>query len=78
MDRSEQIFHANMESRRLIDLFLFHFRQTEWTLECIPRVSAFGSVDPANMEAILPSNFQDRLLITLVCTKTAQKPDKFI
>ncbi|OBT41892.1 hypothetical protein VE00_07408 [Pseudogymnoascus sp. WSF 3629] len=59
MDRLEQIFRANTESR-LMELFLFHFRQTGWTLEQVfLRVPAFGTVDPANMEAILSSNFKD-------------------
>lgn len=58
MDRLEQIFRANTESR-LMELFLFHFRQTGCTLEQVfLGVPAFGTVDPANMEAILSSNFK--------------------
>lgn len=42
-----------------MELFLFRFRQTGWTLEQVfLRVPAFGTVDPANMEAILSSNFK--------------------
>lgn len=41
-----------------MELFLFHFRQTGWTLEQVfLGVPAFGTVEPANMEAILSSNF---------------------
>ncbi|KFY10203.1 hypothetical protein V491_07770 [Pseudogymnoascus sp. VKM F-3775] len=59
VDRLEQIFRANTESR-LMELFLFHFRQTGWTLEQVfLGTPAFGTVDPANMEAILSSNFKD-------------------
>ncbi|KFY62364.1 hypothetical protein V496_04645 [Pseudogymnoascus sp. VKM F-4515 (FW-2607)] len=59
VDRLEQIFRANTESR-LMGLFLFHFRQTGWTLEQVfLGVPAFGTVDPANIEAILSSNFKD-------------------
>src|SRR2546423_11841708 len=58
VDRLEQIFRANTESR-LMELFLFHFRQTGHTLEQVfLGTPAFGTVDPANMEAILSSNFK--------------------
>ncbi|OBT56020.1 hypothetical protein VE04_03687 [Pseudogymnoascus sp. 24MN13] len=61
VDRLEQIFRANTESR-LMELFLFHFRQTGWTLEQVfLGVPAFGTVDPANMEAILSSNFKEKI-----------------
>lgn len=57
VDRLEQIFRANTESR-LMELFLFHFRQTGYTLQQIfLRTSAFGTVDPANLEAMLSTNF---------------------
>lgn len=57
LDRLEQIFRANTESR-LMELFLFHFRQTGYTLEQVfLRTPAFGTVDPANLEAILSTNF---------------------
>ena len=59
VDRLEQIFRANTESR-LMELFLFHFRQTGNTLEQVfLGTQAFGTVDPANLEAMLSSNFQD-------------------
>ncbi|KAH9204657.1 cytochrome P450 alkane hydroxylase [Leptodontidium sp. 2 PMI_412] len=59
VDRLEQIFRANTESR-LMELFLFHFRQTGHTLEQVFLGSlAFGTVEPANMEAILSSHFKD-------------------
>lgn len=45
-----------------MELFLFHFRQTGHTLEQVfLGTPAFGTVDPANMEAILSSNFKGRL-----------------
>ncbi len=57
LDRLEQIFRANAESR-LMELFLFHFRQTGYTLEQrFLRAQAFGTVDPANLEVILSTNF---------------------
>lgn len=57
VDRLEQIFRANTESR-LMELFLFHFRQTGYTLQHIfLRAPAFGTVEPANLEAILSSKF---------------------
>jgi hypothetical protein len=41
-----------------MELFLFHFRQTGYTLKqvflCAP---AYGTVDPANLEAILSTKF---------------------
>ena len=44
-----------------MELFLFHFRQTGWTLKqeflCTP---AYGTVDPENMEAILSSKFHGK------------------
>ncbi|OAL29465.1 hypothetical protein AYO20_09202 [Fonsecaea nubica] len=59
LDRLEQIFQANAESR-LMELFLFHFRQTGNTLEQVFLGSkAFGTIDPANLEAILSSQFSD-------------------
>lgn len=64
---------ANKESR-LMELFLFHFRQTGWTLEQVfLGVPAFGTVDPANMEAILSPNFKGLFLKTLVCPITVLK-----
>ncbi|MCJ1304661.1 hypothetical protein MMC08_007474, partial [Hypocenomyce scalaris] len=50
VDRLEQIFRANTESR-LMELFLFHFRQTGYTLEQVFLATpAFGTVEPANLE----------------------------
>lgn len=41
-----------------MELFLFHFRQTGYTLEQkFSGTSAFGTADPANLEAILSTNF---------------------
>jgi hypothetical protein len=58
VDRLEQIFRANNESR-LMELFLFHFRQTGYTLEQVfLGTPALGTVDPANLEAILSTNFK--------------------
>lgn len=60
VDRLEQIFRANAESR-LMELFLFHFRQTGSTLEQVfLGAKAFGTIEPANMEAILSSSFKGR------------------
>ncbi|KAJ9496491.1 hypothetical protein H2202_008154 [Exophiala xenobiotica] len=59
IDRLEQIFRANTESR-LMELFLFHFRQTGNTLDQVfLGTRAFGTIDPANLEAILSTNFKD-------------------
>lgn len=42
-----------------MELFLFHFRQTGNTLEQVfLGTQAFGTVDPANLEAILSTNFK--------------------
>jgi len=42
-----------------MELFLFHFRQTGYTLEQVfLGTPAFGTVDPANLEAILSTNFK--------------------
>ncbi|KAI4672905.1 uncharacterized protein J4E78_001408 [Alternaria triticimaculans] len=59
IDRLEQIFRADSESR-LMELFLFHFRQTGKTLEHkFLGVKAYGTVEPANLEAILSTSFKD-------------------
>ncbi|KIW84515.1 hypothetical protein Z517_03765 [Fonsecaea pedrosoi CBS 271.37] len=59
LDRLEQIFRANAESR-LMELFLFHFRQTGNTLEQVfLGTKAFGTIDPANLEVILSSKIKD-------------------
>jgi hypothetical protein len=58
VDRLEQIFRADAESR-LMELFLFHFQQTGRTLEqkFLGR-KAFGTIEPANMEAIFSTKFE--------------------
>ncbi|PVH94679.1 cytochrome P450 alkane hydroxylase [Periconia macrospinosa] len=59
IDRLEQIFRADAESR-LMELFLFHFRQTGSTLEQkFLGTKAYGTIEPANLEAIFSSNFKD-------------------
>lgn len=60
----KQIFRANTESR-LMELFLFHFRQTGSTLEQVfLGTRAFGTIDPANLEAILSTNFKGENFIS--------------
>ncbi|KAH6256440.1 hypothetical protein HBI40_251390, partial [Parastagonospora nodorum] len=47
------VFRADAESR-LMELFLFHFRQTGKTLEQrLLGTKAYGTIEPANFEAIL-------------------------
>ncbi|KAF1843674.1 cytochrome P450 alkane hydroxylase [Cucurbitaria berberidis CBS 394.84] len=59
IDRLEQIFRADSESR-LMELFLFHFRQTGNTLEQkFLGTKAYGTIEPANLEAIFSTNFKD-------------------
>lgn len=42
-----------------MELFLFHFRQTGSTLEQkFLGTKAYGSIEPANLEAILSTNFK--------------------
>jgi len=56
VDRLEQIFRGDRESR-LMELFLFHFRQTGNTVEqCFLSTPAFDTIDPANLEALLSTN----------------------
>lgn len=58
IDRIEQIFRANSESR-LMELFLFHFRFWGNTLEHkFLGTPAYGTVEPANLEALLSTNVQ--------------------
>jgi len=58
VDRLEQIFRASAESR-LMELFLFHFRQTGNTLKQVFLMTpAYGTVDPANIGAILSTKFE--------------------
>ncbi len=57
IDRLEQIFRAEAESR-LMELFLFHFRQTGHTLKQVFLLTpAYGTVDPENLEAIFSTKF---------------------
>ncbi|PSN58810.1 cytochrome P450 alkane hydroxylase [Corynespora cassiicola Philippines] len=59
VDRLEQMFRADAESR-LMELFLFHFRQTGSTLEQeFLGTKAYGTIEPANVETILSTKFQD-------------------
>lgn len=65
-DRIEEIFRAASE-RRLMQLFLFHFRQTAGTIQQrFLGTLAFGTTDPENIEAILHSKAQGRLQYFLV------------
>jgi hypothetical protein len=61
LDRLTQIFRADAESR-LMELFLFHFRQTGSTLEQkFLGTKAYGTIEPANLEAILSTNFKRKI-----------------
>jgi cytochrome P450 len=68
VDRLEQIFRADAESR-LMELFLFHFRQTGNTLEQkFLGTRAYGTIEPANVEAILSTESAGKKTISY--TKT--------
>jgi hypothetical protein len=44
-----------------MELFLFHFRQTGNTLKQVFLLTpAYGTIDPANLEAILSTNFKGK------------------
>jgi hypothetical protein len=61
VDRLEQIFRADAESR-LMELFLFHFRQTGNTLEQkFLGTKAYGTIEPANLEAIFSTKFKGKV-----------------
>lgn len=61
VDRLEQIFRANAESR-LMELFLFHFRLWGTTLEQIfLGTRALGTIEPRNLEVILSTNFKGQI-----------------
>ena len=63
MDRLEQIFRGDRESR-LMELFLFHFRQTGNTVEqCFIGSTAFDTIEPANLEAVLSTKFKGTMAI---------------
>lgn len=69
IDRLEQIFRADNESR-LMELFLFHFRQTGSTLEQVfLGTKAFGTIEPANLEALLSTNFKGGSNLIIACQK---------
>ena len=58
VDRLEQIFRGDRESR-LMELFMFHFRQTGNTVEQVfIGTTAFDTIEPANLEALLSTNFK--------------------
>lgn len=58
LDRIEQIFRADKEWR-LMELFLFHFRQTGNTVEQdFLGTPAFATIEPANLEALLSTKFK--------------------
>ena len=61
VDRMEQIFRGDAE-RRLMELFLFHFRQTGNTVKHVfLSITAYATCDPANIEAIQSTNFKGNL-----------------
>jgi hypothetical protein len=61
LDRMEQIFRGDAESR-LMELFLFHFRQTGNTVKHVfLSITAYATCDPANIEAIQSTNFKGNL-----------------
>ncbi len=44
---------------RLMELFMFHFRQTGNTVEQVfIGTTAFDTIEPANLEALLSTNFK--------------------
>jgi hypothetical protein len=55
VDRLEQIFRGDRESR-LMELFMFHFRQTGSTIEQVfIGTTAFDTIEP---EALLSTKFK--------------------
>ena len=51
-----------------MELFLFHFRQTGNTLEQVfLGTQAFGTIDPANLEAILSTDFKGSNTTQFAC-----------
>jgi hypothetical protein len=66
IDRLEQMVRAGWESR-LMELFLLHFRQTGYTLQQkILLTTAYGTVDPENLEAILSTRFDGQILLSVL------------
>lgn len=60
LDRLKQMVQADAELR-LMELFLFHFRQIGSTLEQkFLGTKVFGTMEPANLEAILSTQFKGR------------------
>ena len=58
LDRIEQIIRGDKESR-LMEVFLSQFRQTGTTVEQVTiGTTAFTTIDPANLEAVLSTNFK--------------------
>ena len=58
-----------------MELFLFHFRQTGNTLEQVfLGTQAFGTVDPANLEAILSTNFKGLYKVSKITSQPTQPP----
>jgi hypothetical protein len=71
VDRLEQIFRADTE-QRLMELFLFHFRQTGSTLKQVFLMTpAYGTIEPANLEAILATNFKGMYHVTVLAISFA-------
>jgi hypothetical protein len=71
VDRLEQIFRADAE-QRLMELFLFHFRQTGNTLKQVFLMTpAYGTIEPANLEAMLSTNFKGNYYITVLAISFA-------
>ena len=59
VDRLEQLFRGDQESR-LMDLFLFHFRQTGNTVEqCFIDTTAFAAIDPAQSGGLAVNQIQE-------------------
>lgn len=58
-----------------MELFLFHFRQTGNTLEQVfLGTQAFGTVDPANLEAILSTNFKGLYKVSKITSHLPSLP----
>ena len=69
MDRLEQIFRGDRESR-LMELFLFHFRQTGNTVEQVfIGTTAFDTIEPANLEAILSTKFKGTAMMCIAVSQ---------
>lgn len=59
LDHLEASWRADKEFR-LNELFLYYFRQTANTMiHCFLGTTAFSTIDPANIEAILSTKFED-------------------